>query len=305
MSLLLSDMDTYLLSWDLVELADDPWPYLTTRETLTYAAELYAVAYTKSEIDDAVVYMIKKMGLQRCADTRAGSLSGGQKRRLSLAVALLKNPTVLFLDEPTSGLDAAASSNIMKEIARVAREESVIIVCTIHQPSTKVFNGFDQLMILSKGREAFTGNIKGAACHFESIGYPVPEATNPAEHYLDLVNSDFSSDEEVERILRDWESKKDSENHCSCEESIKDDASVLTQGIEDFDERSIFTEMGIMMRRHTTLVLRDPILYLGRCLIIFLTNCVFAFVYWNARDFSQEQATNKMWVAVWMIGVRK
>ena len=102
--------------------------------------------------------MISKMGLDTCAHTRAARLSGGQKRRLSLAIARLKHPTLLFLDEPTSGLDAAAASNIMKEIIRVAREERLIILCTIHQPSTKVYDGFDQVMILSQGREAFAGN---------------------------------------------------------------------------------------------------------------------------------------------------
>jgi ABC-type multidrug transport system ATPase subunit len=73
-------------------------------------------------------------------------LSGGQRRRLSIGIALLKQPTLLFLDEPTSGLDAASAANIMEEIVRVAKEERIIILCTIHQPSTKVYNGFDQVV---------------------------------------------------------------------------------------------------------------------------------------------------------------
>jgi len=78
---------------------DKHWPYLTCRETLQYAAELYAVD-SKKTVED----IIKKMGLISCADTRNARLSGGQRRRLSIGVALLKQPTVLFLDEPTSGL---------------------------------------------------------------------------------------------------------------------------------------------------------------------------------------------------------
>lgn len=87
----------------------------------------------------------------------------------------------IILDEPTSGLDAAAAENIMKEIVRVAKDERLIICCSIHQPSTKVYNGFDQLMILSRGREAFTGVLKDAPKYFESIGSPVPDQMNPAE----------------------------------------------------------------------------------------------------------------------------
>jgi ABC-type cobalamin/Fe3+-siderophores transport system ATPase subunit len=62
---------------------------------------------------------------------------GAAARWVSIAMALLKQPTVLFLDEPTSGLDAAAAAaNIMREITRVAKDEKLIVVCTIHQPST-------------------------------------------------------------------------------------------------------------------------------------------------------------------------
>ena len=87
---------------------------------------------------------------------------------------------MLFLDEPTSGLDAAAADNIMQEIVRVAKEERLIIMCSIHQPSTKVYNGFDKLMILSRGREAFSGDLSDAPTYFESIGSAVPDQMNPA-----------------------------------------------------------------------------------------------------------------------------
>jgi ABC-type multidrug transport system ATPase subunit len=79
--------------------------------------------------------------------------------------------------------DAAASENIMKEIIRVAKDERMIILCTIHQPSTKVYNGFDQVMILSQGREAYTGPVSEATSYFEEIGYPLPVQTNPAGKY--------------------------------------------------------------------------------------------------------------------------
>lgn len=84
----------------VVKQHDKHWPYLTCRETLTYAAELVS---EKTDIPDAVEEIIQKMGLTVCAETRCAKLSGGQARRLSIAIALLKSPTLLFLDEPTSG----------------------------------------------------------------------------------------------------------------------------------------------------------------------------------------------------------
>ena len=286
---------------EVVKQHDKHWPYLTARETLMYAASLYDVAHT-GDTATAVQNIISKMGLDTCADTRAARLSGGQQRRLSLAMALLKQPTLLFLDEPTSGLDAAAASNIMQEIIRVAREERLIILCTIHQPSTKVYNGFDQVMILSQGREAFAGNVADAETYFGSIGYPVPPSTNPAEHFLDLVNSDFSSSEEVSKILDLWESRgidgvTGSLHGTQIEEF--DEA----EGVADPSRRPFFREIGIMFRRHATLIARDPVLYLGRSLIFLIANVVFGFVYFSARNNTQDQASNKMWIVIWFIGV--
>ena len=79
------------------------YPVCSVGETLRYAAELYDVA-ASDEIDGVVDSVITKMGLASCVDTRNASLSGGQRRRLSIGIALLKQPTLLFLDEPTSGL---------------------------------------------------------------------------------------------------------------------------------------------------------------------------------------------------------
>ncbi|CAB9519407.1 Putative white-brown complex homolog protein 30 [Seminavis robusta] len=278
---------------------DKHWPYLTCRETLQYAAELYNVS-AKKDIPLVVEEIIQKMGLSVCSETRCARLSGGQQRRLSIGVALLKQPTLLFLDEPTSGLDAAAAENIMQEIVRVAKEERLIIMCSIHQPSTKVYNGFDEVMILSKGREAFSGPIKTAPTYFDSIGYPIPEQMNPAEHFLDLVNSDFSSPEEVDRILNEWEETNPNRAGSVHGTDNDDDGQ---KGIAAGLHRNPCTDMMIMFRRHARLIVRDPVLYVGRCIIILVTNVVFGFVYWSARVQEQAQAPNKHFINIWFAGV--
>jgi len=77
-------------------------------------------------------------------------------------------------------IDAAASYHIVNEIVRLSRDENIITLVTIHQPSTKVFRSFSQLMLLSKGRLAFAGSIDDAESYFERIGYPCPPLSNHA-----------------------------------------------------------------------------------------------------------------------------
>jgi ABC-type multidrug transport system ATPase subunit len=96
----------------------------------------------------------------RCADTRVGNqfipgLSGGQKRRLSLAVLLVRRPALIFLDEPTSGLDAAAAFQIMNFVRELARDLKIVVIATLHQPAASVFNDFSGALILSNGRVAY------------------------------------------------------------------------------------------------------------------------------------------------------
>merc|ERR1719258_742640 len=130
------------------------WTFLTCREHLRMAIDLYRPSLSAKERETAIDDLLDSTGLMSCQHTKAGNmffrgLSGGQKRRLSLAIALAKRPSVIFLDEPTSGLDSAASAKIMKFLKVIAMQANIAIVCTIHQPSASVFEGFDDTLILS------------------------------------------------------------------------------------------------------------------------------------------------------------
>lgn len=182
-----------------VEQEDAMIGILTTRETIDFAARLSLTAkLSKSERLKRVDELIQSFGLQRQADTIVGTplrrgLSGGQKRRLSVASQLVTSPRILFLDEPTSGLDSAASFEVVKYIREVAKLHQLIVIASIHQPSTTTFQLFDQLMLLSKGKTCYFGPVSGVEAYFEKIGHLIPLHTNPAEFLLDLVNSDFNN----------------------------------------------------------------------------------------------------------------
>lgn len=120
----------------------------------------------KEEIDCVVEGTIMEMGLQDCADRMVGNwhlrgISGGEKKRLIIAIEILTRPHLLFLDEPTSGLDSASAFFVIQTLRNIARDGRTII-SSIHQPSSEVFALFDDLFLLSGGETVYFGDAKMA-----------------------------------------------------------------------------------------------------------------------------------------------
>jgi ABC-type multidrug transport system ATPase subunit len=112
-----------------------------------------------------VSHLLQAFGLVHQANTIIGTLvkkgiSTGQKRRTSVAAQLISAPKILFLDEPTSGLDSEASFNVMSFIRDVVKANNLIVVTSIHQPSTTTFELFDKLLLLSGGQTCYLGDAK-------------------------------------------------------------------------------------------------------------------------------------------------
>ena len=136
---------------------------LTVREAVYYSAELQLPnSMSRAEKKERAERTIREMGLQDSINTRIGgcgtkSLSGGQKRRVSICVEILTRPNLLFLDEPTSGLDSAASYYVMRQIKKLAQQYEMTVIASIHQPSSEVFELFHNLCLLSLGRTIYFG----------------------------------------------------------------------------------------------------------------------------------------------------
>ncbi|XP_022995034.1 ABC transporter G family member 15-like [Cucurbita maxima] len=169
---------------------------LTVRETISYSAQLrLPSSTTKDEVDNIVQATILEMGLQDCADRMIGNwhlrgISGGEKKRLSIAVEILTRPRLLFLDEPTSGLDSASAFFVIQSLRNVAHDGRTV-VSSIHQPSSEVFALFDDLFLLSGGEAVYFGEAKMAIQFFAEANFPCPSRRNPSDHFLRCINSDF------------------------------------------------------------------------------------------------------------------
>jgi ABC-type multidrug transport system ATPase subunit len=138
---------------------------LPLRHTLRYAARLrLPSSTTAAEIDEAVRSAIETVGLHEQAEVRVGSLSGGQRKRASIAVELLTEPRAFFLDEPTSSLDPAASAQLVAHL-RVLADRSATVVFTTH--STEDLARCDRIVFMARGgRVGFVGTIAEALIEF-------------------------------------------------------------------------------------------------------------------------------------------
>ena len=181
----------------LVPQHDDMYDTLTARETLSIYAALRGSTAARVE------YLLSRLGLAYAADVRIGNalrpgLSGGQRKRLSVAIELLDSPSVLFLDEPTTGLDSrnqAETVAFMRELA----DSGCTVVTTIHSPSEAVFRQFDHVLLLVRhvgvggGSLAFDGGVADCDAWFALLGAPRPPHANPAEHALSCLDADYKS----------------------------------------------------------------------------------------------------------------
>ncbi|XP_072954155.1 ABC transporter G family member 15-like [Typha angustifolia] len=170
---------------------------LTVRENITYSALLrLPTSLSKAEVTRIVEGTIEEMGLQDCADRTIGNwhlrgISGGEKKRLSIALEILTRPRLLFLDEPTSGLDSASAFFVIQALRQMAIDGNKTIISSIHQPSSEVFELFDDLYLLSSGETVYFGEAKLATKFFAESGFPCPSRRNPSDHFLRCINSDF------------------------------------------------------------------------------------------------------------------
>jgi ABC-type multidrug transport system ATPase subunit len=128
---------------------------LTVFQNLYYNAKLCFDNYSESQLASSVDRVLRNLGLHDIKDVQVGSplnkkISGGQRKRLNIALELIREPAVLFLDEPTSGLSSRDSENIMDLLKELALKGKLVFV-VIHQPSSDIFKMFDQLLILDTG----------------------------------------------------------------------------------------------------------------------------------------------------------
>ncbi|HEY4788947.1 MAG TPA: ATP-binding cassette domain-containing protein [Bacteroidales bacterium] len=147
---------------------------LTVYENLYYNAKLCFKDKSEEEINDMVVRTLSNLGLLERRDLKVGSplnktISGGQRKRLNIALELIREPSILFVDEPTSGLSSRDSENVMDLLRELALKGKLIFV-VIHQPSSEIYKMFDKMIILDTGGYLiYYGNPVEAVMYFKRL----------------------------------------------------------------------------------------------------------------------------------------
>lgn len=147
---------------------------LTVYENLYFAAKLCFADYSNTQIEACVTETLRMLGIYESRNLKVGNplqktISGGQRKRLNIALELLREPAILFLDEPTSGLSSRDSENILNLLKELALKGKLVIT-TIHQPSSDIFKMFDNLMLLDVGGyQIYYGDPVDSIVYFRDV----------------------------------------------------------------------------------------------------------------------------------------
>ncbi|KAM0835770.1 hypothetical protein ACQ4PT_062727 [Festuca glaucescens] len=198
---------------------DNLLPLLTVRETILFAARFRLRSdVTARERSERVDALMQELGLSEVADSYVGGgdgemssargVSGGERKRVSIAVDIVHDPPVLLLDEPTSGLDSRSAMDVLALLHEVARARRQVVVLSIHQPSYRMLGYISSLLLLSRGAVAHFGTLKSLEGALGRLGHKIPTQLNPLELAMEVTDQ-LQEDHSKFVALKDQDQSED------------------------------------------------------------------------------------------------
>jgi len=166
-------------------------PYLTVQQTMEFANTLLCPYQSKEARQEKIRVILEILGLSHRTDTIVGDdltrgVSGGERRRVSIGVELVKRCQLMVLDEATTGLDSSTALQIFRAL-RIIADEAIPVIATLKQPGQELVELFDQIIVLDEGKMVYCGPPQSMIPHFASLGFIVNGNINPADEMLALI----------------------------------------------------------------------------------------------------------------------
>ncbi|KAL8225145.1 hypothetical protein R6Q57_017702 [Mikania cordata] len=303
-----------------VEQNDIHSPQVTVMESLLFSAFLrLPPEVNEKQAREFVEGVMKLVELDVLKDALVGlpgssGLSTEQRKRLTIAVELVANPSIIFMDEPTSGLDARAAAIVMRTVRNTV-DTGRTVVCTIHQPSIEIFEAFDELLLMKRGGCVIYGGRVGERSnilikYFESIEgvSPMPSEYNPANWMLEMTTSAAE-----ERIGQDFaEIYKNSGQYREIEALIQqtstpEPGSEVLQFSTTYSQNSLF-QFKTCLWKQNLVYWRSPEYNAVRLLFTTMCALIVGSVFWDIgskRDSTQNLMVviGALYTAVLFLGV--
>ncbi|CAE8693080.1 unnamed protein product [Polarella glacialis] len=277
---------------------DYAMPPLSTPRELLHMSAVLRRARDPAAVTQQVRELLEALRLQKCADTLVGSslvrgISGGEKKRTSVAVELITRPRMIFLDEPLSGLDSYAAWTVVQVLRELA-EHGCAVLCTMHQPSSDIFETFQEIICLAEGRVVYFGTATELISYMEQAGRPVPTHLNPADHILFQVQ--IMSMEDLRQFAQSWAAVENSSILPRIQQ-VRAAGTAPGSALQPLKRKSFGTQLAVLVRREFKATMRDRTNLVAR----FAVNAIMGlFVCLHVcRDRPKEQHAPRYAVAFW------
>ncbi|XP_039632298.1 ATP-binding cassette sub-family G member 4-like [Polypterus senegalus] len=264
---------------------------------------IQAIAVEFQAIEIQVNEILITLDLMECTHTRTLYLSGGQRKRLAVAMEYIRNPPVMFLDEPTSGLDSNCCFQVVSLLKSLAQGGRTII-CTIHQPSAEIFEMFDKVYILCQGQCIYDGTVPYLPTFLMSFGLHCPAHHNPADFIIKVASGIYGdmTPTLVNAVKNGMSTTEQQKSISSRKESVSPHhsqypiESTPTQDLDPMENNmyvaSTLTQFCILFKRSFISDYRDPMLTLVRFVFHIVIGLLFGLVYLNIGNNAQKVSYN-------------